>query len=76
MRYHEQCLSSKRPNCKGCGKELVTFSWENIITTSCTNPRCTMFKQPQNIERGEKYGENGKREKNSSQKVREEFRLS
>ena len=68
--------SFENHRCRNCGKALVTFYWGTMATACCSNTRCQAYKQPQNIERGERNGEKGKREKGGSKEVQEEFRLS
>jgi hypothetical protein len=55
--------------CRNCGKELVTFYWGTMVTACCHNTRCQAYKQPQNIDRGERNEEKGKTEKDSSKEV-------
>jgi hypothetical protein len=66
----------EHPRCRHCGKALVTFYWGTMATACCSNTRCQAYKQPQNIERGEKNGEKGKRKEDSPKEVQEKLRLS
>ncbi len=31
--------------CRYCGRELVIFNWEMVVTACCSNPECRAYKQ-------------------------------